>query len=58
MATLKLVPACFFVYFCSCPGELRSFANKCMAAKPEERPAFQQVLKLLDDLIDDLVRLA
>lgn len=39
----------------SCPGSLRKFVQRCMAAKAEDRPPFQEVIKELEELEDDLV---
>jgi len=39
----------------SCPTVLRKFIYRCISPKPEERPSFDQVVKDLEEVEDELV---
>lgn len=39
----------------SCPSPLKAFLQKCMAPKADDRPTFQQIIPMLDDLESELV---
>ena len=39
----------------TCPSALKAFLQKCMAPKADDRPTFQQIIPMLDDLESELV---